>query len=122
MVAVVEVVNQAVITSGGYERCFEDEATGITYHHILDPKTGRPADSGLASVSIVSPDGTLADGLSTALYIMGLDRAAEYWRGHSGEFEAIFIDGGGKLYVTEGLADSVTPTESGAALAVLTKN
>ena len=121
MVAVVEIVDQAVITSGGYERYFEDEATSIAYHHILNPKTGMPADAGLASVSIISSDGTLADGLSTALYIMGLDAATDYWRAHSGEFQAIFIDNEGKMYVTEGLKSSVTPVPSGAELTVLTK-
>ena len=122
MVAVVEIVDQAVITSGGYERYFTDESTGITYQHILDPKTGMPADGGLASVSIVSSDGTLADGLSTALYIMGLERATEYWRGHSGEFQAILIDNDGSIYVTEGLSSTVTPVSSDADLIVLTKS
>ena len=119
MVAVVEIVNEAVITSGGYERYFVDEATGITYRHILDPQTGYPAESGLASVTIVSPDGTLADGLSTALYIMGLDAATAYWRAHSDAFEAIFIDDAGELYVTEGLAASVTPFSADAKPVVL---
>ena len=118
MSAVVEVVDQAVVTSGGYERYFTDEVTGVTYHHILDPATGVPARSGLASVTIVSPDGTLADGLSTALYIMGLDVATDYWRVHSGQFQAIFIDDAGKLYATEGLASSVKPT-GGAKLNLL---
>lgn len=118
MSAVVEVVDQAVVTSGGYERYFTDEATGVTYHHILDPATGVPARSGLASVTIVSPDGTLADGLSTALYIMGLDAATDYWRAHSGQFQAIFIDDAGKIHATEGLASSVKPT-GGAKLNLL---
>ena len=122
MVAVVEVVDEAVITSGGYERYFVDEDTGITYQHILDPGTGMPANGDLASVTIVSPDGTLADGLSTALYIMGLARAADYWRAHSDAFQAILIDRDGAIYVTEGLAPSVTPVESGAELTVLTKS
>ncbi len=106
--AVVEVADQAVVTSGGYERYFVDEETGITYQHILDPATGYPAGSGLASVSIVSDDGTLADGLSTALYLLGLEGSCDYWRAHSSEFEALLIDDAGAIYVTEGLAQSVT--------------
>lgn len=106
--AIVQIVDKAVITSGGYERFFVDEATGTTYRHIIDPSTGYPAENGLSSVSIVTSDGMLGDGLSTALYIMGLEKAAEYWRTHSEEFDAILIDNDGKLYVTAGIADSVT--------------
>ena len=101
---VLEVENKAVITSGGYERYFEEN--GQTYHHIIDPKTGYPAQSGLISVTIVSSDGTLADGLSTSLFIMGKDEASDFWRAHSREFEAIFVDEEKNLYVTEGIADS----------------
>ena len=119
MVAVIEVADQAVITSGGYERYFVDESTGITYQHILDPSTGMPVANDLTSVTIVSPDGTLADGLSTALYIMGLEEATDYWRAHSDAFQAVFIDGAGQIYVTEGLAASVTPAAGKAEFTVL---
>lgn len=95
--------DKAVITSGGYERYFEQD--GKTYHHIIDPRTGYPADSGLLSVTIVSSDGTLADGLSTSLFIMGKDQAVEFWREHSGEFDAIIEEEDGSLYVTEGIAE-----------------
>ncbi len=106
--AIVSVEDEAVITSGGYERYFDDPATGRRYQHIIDPATGYPVESGLSSVSIVTANGTLADGLSTALYIMGLDGASDYWRAHSGEFEAILIDGEGTVYITEGLSGRVT--------------
>lgn len=105
--AAVKVENQAVITSGGYERYFEDPETHEIYRHILDPRTGCPAESGLSSVSIVTSDGTVGDGLSTALYIMGLEQAAEYWRTH-GDFEAILIADDGTLYATEGLRGQIT--------------
>ena len=108
LVAVVQVVDEAVITSGGYERYFVDPESGVTYRHIIDPATGYPAESGLSSVSIVTKNGALGDGLSTALYIMGLERASDYWRAHSEDFEAILIDGEGALYITAGLVDRVS--------------
>ena len=93
--------DKAVITSGGYERYFEEN--GKKYHHIIDVKTGYPADSGLTSVSIVAKDGTLADGLSTSLFIMGEEKAKNYWREHRKEFEAILYKEDGSVYITEGL-------------------
>lgn len=106
--ATVRVADKAVITSGGYERYFEDPETHNIYRHILDPRTGFPAEKGLSSVSIVTSDGTLGDGLSTALYIMGLEDAAAYWQAHREAFEAVFITDDGSLYATEGLRGSVT--------------
>ncbi len=101
---ILSIEEKAVITSGGYERYFEED--GIQYHHIIDPKTGMPAQNGLLSVTIVCEDGTLADGLSTALYVMGKEDAISYWRKHSEEFDAVLLDDTGMLYVTEGLASS----------------
>ena len=103
---ILSTADRAVITSGGYERYFEQD--GVKYHHIIDPSTGHPANNGLVSVTIVSSDGTLADGLSTSLFIMGKDKAAEYWRAHSDEFDTILEDADGVLYVTEGIADDFT--------------
>ena len=106
--AAVRVTDKAVITSGGYERYFEDPETGNIYRHILDPRTGFPAEKGLSSVSIVTSDGTLGDGLSTALYIMGLEEATRYWQAHREAFEAVFITDDGTLYATEGLRGSLS--------------
>lgn len=97
----------AVITSGAYERYFVDEETGKTYHHILDPATGISADSGLTSVTVVSAQGILADGLSTSCYVMGLDGAADYWRQYGSDFDLILMTDSDEVYVTEPLADSV---------------
>ena len=103
---VLETKDKAIITSGGYERYFEKD--GVTYHHIIDSSTGYPADNGLISVTIVSADGTLADGLSTSLFVMGKDKATDYWKAHSDEFDMILLTDDEKLYVSEGIKDSFT--------------
>ncbi|MFR0962316.1 MAG: FAD:protein FMN transferase [Dorea sp.] len=87
-----------VITSGGYERYFEEN--GKIYHHIIDPATGYPAENGLKSVTIVSDDGTLADGLSTSLFIMGKDKAhRDFWKEHSDKFDMILMTDDSELKV-----------------------
>lgn len=116
---VLETQDRAVITSGGYERYFEQD--GKTYQHILDPKTGYPADSGLTSVTIVSADGTLADGLSTSLFVMGKEKAVAYWRAHSEEFDAILVEKDGTVSVTENIADQFTPDDAVKKTEIITK-
>lgn len=103
----VSVTDRAIITSGGYERYFVDEDTGVKYHHIIDPKTGYSANNGLISVTIVSADSTLADGLSTSLFVLGTEDAIIYCEEHCAEdgFDAIMEDEDGKLYITDGIYD-----------------
>ena len=101
LAGILETEDKAVITSGGYERYFEEN--GKRYHHILDPATGYPAESGLDSVTVVSADGTLADALATALFVMGEEEAGKYWKEHPGEFEMILQTEDGRTVYTEGL-------------------
>ncbi len=101
ILGVLGVENRAVITSGGYERYFEED--GKTYIHILDPRTGYPADGDLVSVTVVSEDGMLADALSTSLYLMGREGARAYWERYGEEFEMILVTKDAKILLTEGI-------------------
>ena len=103
--AMLTVVDAAVVTSGGYHRYFVQD--GVTYQHILDPRTGRPADNGLISVTIVSPSGTQADALSTALYVMGEKKALAYHKANP-NFDYILITDDYRILVSAGLEDAFT--------------
>lgn len=107
---ILESEDGAVVTSGNYERYFIGE-DGKQYGHIIDPSTGYPAESGLASVSIIAKEGKLCDSLSTAIYVMGLDEATEYWK-ENGGFEMLLVTDENEIYLTEGIKDDFTLNES----------
>ncbi len=92
--------------SGDYERFVTIE--GVRYHHLYDPATGYPAETGLASVAVITRDGAVADALSTALFVMGYDRAMELYRNGIFSFEAIFVDHDNRITVTDGLQGRFT--------------
>lgn len=100
---ILSIKDLAVVTSGSYERFFVGE-DGRTYHHIINPKTGYPADNGLVSVTIIGPDGGLCDALSTALFVMGPEKAAAYWRNHK-DFDMILVTGNHELFITPSIQD-----------------
>lgn len=101
---VLQASDKAVITSGGYERNFTKN--GKTYHHILDPSNGYPANNGLTSVTIISSDGTLADALSTSLFVMGKDKAIDFYKKSNYNFDFILYTSNDKLIVSEGIKDT----------------
>ncbi len=100
MVAVA-LCDQVMATSGGYERYFEVD--GVRYAHIFDPRTGRPAESDILSVSVITADGLAADFYSTALFVGGVEKALDYMRGGG---TAIVLSEDGVLYVSKSLESS----------------
>lgn len=88
-------------TSGDYEKYFMED--GKRYHHILDPKTGYPVWNGLDSVTIVCDNGLLADGLSTACFVLGMDDAMELLEKY--DADAMFVDEDKNIYLTDGMKE-----------------
>jgi thiamine biosynthesis lipoprotein len=110
LIGVVEISDEAVVTSGGYERYFEDDKGNIWWH-IMDPSTGYPARNGVISMTIIGRDGIRCDGLSTALFVMGSQHAVEFWKNHK-DFEMIMITDKGELILTPALEKRFTPDPS----------
>ena len=114
LAGILEASDAFAVTSGGYQRYFEEN--GKTYHHIIDPATGHPAESGLTSVTVVADgaagNGTMCDALSTALFVMGEDRALELWRSGVYDFDLILVTEDGRLLATAGIADRFRPDDS----------
>lgn len=103
IIGVLSLQDSSAVTSGGYQRYFEEN--GQAYHHIIDPRTGRPADSGIVSVTVVCPDPSLADILSTAIFVLGVEDALTLWRTQGG-FELVLVTGENTVIATDGLIDS----------------
>ncbi len=109
-VGTLSVGQTAVVTSGGYQRYFDQD--GKRYIHILDPATGRPVDNGLLSVTVVTADGGRADALSTALFVLGEEGALEYCAAHE-DVELVLVTEDDRVIVTEGLAAGFTENGEG---------
>ena len=100
-------VNEAsLVTSGDYERYFIQD--GVRYHHIFDTKTGYPASSGVLSVTVLCPDGTTADALSTILFVMGPEKGQEFLQEWDYDAQAAWIMEDQTIVLTEGMRELVT--------------
>ena len=87
-IGTIELESGCISTSGSYEKSFVQD--GVTYHHILDPKTGYPAQSGLVSVTVIQESGAMADILSTACFVLGIEGSKELLAAH--DAAGIFVD------------------------------
>ena len=100
----IQMTDVTIVTSGDYERFFVAN-DGKSYHHILNPKTGYPAESDVSSVTVISSDSVRADALSTALFVMGKDKGIDFVNQHE-NVEAIFISSDGITY-SAGVSENV---------------
>lgn len=102
IVAALPSSNEAVVTSGDYQRFFEHE--GERYSHILDPRTGwpLPEERSPRSVTVVAPNATDADAFATAIAVMGPDEGMRFVESHA-DLEAVVITQGGDVLVSSGL-------------------
>jgi thiamine biosynthesis lipoprotein len=99
VIARIPLVDEAISTSGDYERYFEED--GVRYHHIISPSTGLSA-SEVHSVTIVGPDATMTDGLSTSVFVLGTQRGLALIETLP-EYEAVVVDKEGQLHYSSGL-------------------
>ncbi len=102
-VGIISVMNKSVVTSGNYERYFK--ADGKRFQHIIDPRTGYPSESKIISATIISDLSIDGDGLSTGVYILGINKALNLIQSLNG-IEAIFITEDKKISVTSGIKDN----------------
>lgn len=109
---ILELSDCSIVTSSIYERCFTDEY-GNSHHHIVDPRTGRPSNSDLASATVVSKRSIDGDGFSTALLIMGSYWAKNYAEGHP-DLEAVLITRDGRIEATSGIREAMGCVAGGA--------
>ena len=106
-----------IVTSSIYERCFTDEY-GNVHHHIVDPRTGYPSDSDLASATVIAKQSIDGDGFSTALLLMGSYWAKNYAEGHP-NLEAVLITRDGRIEATSGMHEAMAFNAGRAAGRIL---
>ena len=97
----VPLADEAISTSGDYERYFEED--GIRYHHIIKPDTGAPA-SGIHSATVFGPDAVITDALSTSVFVMGVEQGLTLIATLP-DYESIVIDAEGRVYYSDGLLE-----------------
>lgn len=105
----IKITDEVIDASGVYERYFMQD--NVRYHHILDPRTGYPSQNGLKSLTIMSPNATDADALSTGVFLMGLEEGMKYLESLPEDVEAFFISDDNKIYATSGIKERLQLTD-----------
>lgn len=100
---ILSIDDKAIVTSGIYERYFIEN--GVQYHHILDTKSGYPVQNGVISTTIINNKSKIADGFSTALFAMGVDKGMALAETLS-DTSVIMVDENNEVYITDNLRDS----------------
>ena len=109
IIAIAELKDASISTSGDYEKYFEVE--GVRYHHIIDPRTGFPANSGVRSVSVISTNAAVADAFSTALFVMGVDQGLALVE-QTDNLEAYYIEDGKTVTQSSGFKASQSASKT----------
>ncbi|MFO7819915.1 MAG: FAD:protein FMN transferase [Halanaerobacter sp.] len=104
ILAALEAENKTIVSSGNYERYFTEQ--GTRYHHLLNPKTGYPARKGVIGTTIVAKNSLKADALSTAVYVLGLEKGLSLVKDLE-DVEAVVVTEDNKIHITSGLEDKI---------------
>lgn len=107
-IATISIPACCVSTSGTYERFFDYD--GVCYHHILNPVTGYPVQNGLTSVTVISENGLISDALSTACFVLGIEKGKELCKEYG--CQAVFVTDDKLVYTTDSIRDSVNLIDS----------
>lgn len=116
LIGTVKASNVSVVTSGGYQRYFDSE--GKRYHHIIDTRTGYPADNGIISATVITTDDTAADALATSLYVLGKEEAEKLWKEQQ-NFEMILVTDT-DIFITKGLENKFRLNDNNFKLNIIT--
>ena len=108
-IAVMDIKDKSVVSSGVYERCFEQD--GTLYHHLLNPRTGYPYDNGLIAVTIISDESVDGDALSTTCFALGLEDGMKLAESLD-NVQAFFVTSDYEIHYTKDFQKKITVTET----------
>ena len=108
-IAVMDIKDKSVVSSGVYERCFEQD--GTLYHHLLNPRTGYPYDNGLIAVTIISDESVDGDALRTTCFALGLEDGMKLAESLD-NVQAFFVTSDYEIHYTKDFQKEITVTET----------